>query len=170
MSDDVPAPAGGASAGDDPPRETVTLPDEVAFPRLLDFYDRQDAAHTGVHAFYDHLREGELSTTACDDCGAVHFPPRVVCPACTADALSYTSLPHHGELYSFTEVRGPTPIGMDESPFVVGVVDLGPVRLSARIDDAAYDDLAIGDPVRLKVVDVEGPADLERVFYRFVPV
>lgn len=158
-----------ASRDDDSPRATVSLPDEVAFPRLLDFYDRQDAAHTGIHEFYERLRDGALTTTACDDCGAVHFPPRVVCPECLGDGLSYTSLPDRGVLHSFTEVRGPTPVGMDESPFVVGVVDLGPVRLSARIDDAAYDDLAIGDAVRLAVVDVEGPGDETRVFYRFVP-
>lgn len=154
----------------DPPRETVSLPEEVEFPRLLDFYERQDEAHTGIHPFYEHLRDGRLTTTACDDCASVHFPPRIVCPACTGDALSYTSLPHRGELYSFTEVRGPTPIGMDDAPFVVGVVDLGAVRLSSRIDDADYDDLAIGDPVGLKIVDVVGPGDRERVFYRFVPV
>lgn len=164
MTADTPDPA-----GDDPPRETVTLPDEVALPRLLDFYQRQDAAHTAIHPFYAHLEDGRLTTTACDDCGTIHFPPRIVCPECTGDALSYTSLPHRGELHSFTEVRGPTPVGIDEAPFVVGVVDLGEVRLSARIDDAEYDDLAIGDPVRLKVVDIEGPGDCERVFYRFVP-
>jgi uncharacterized OB-fold protein len=161
---------GPAGPVDDPPRETVTLPDSVAFPRLLDFYERQDAAHTGIHPFYDHLRDGRLTTTVCDDCASVHFPPRIVCPACTSDALSYTSLPHRGELHSFTEVRGPTPIGMDDAPFVVGVVDLGPVRLSARIDDADYGALAIGDTVRLKVVTIEGPGDASRVFYRFVPV
>jgi hypothetical protein len=54
-------------------------------------------------------------------------------------------------------------------PFVVGVVDLGDVRLSARIDDAAYDDLEIGDSVQLKIVDIDGPTDQDRVFYRFEP-
>lgn len=154
---------------DDPPRETVSLPDTVTFPRLLDFYDRQDAAHTGIHPFYEHLQDGQLTTTTCDDCGRVHFPPRIVCPSCTGDDLSYTNLPHRGELHSFTEVRGPTPIGMDDAPFVVGVVDLGPVRLSARIDDADYGALAIGDAVRLKIIDIEGPNAESRVFYRFVP-
>lgn len=154
---------------DDPPRERISLPDAVAFPRLLDFYDRQDAAHTGIHEFYEHLAAGQLTTTECTECDTVHFPPRIVCPTCTGDALSYTPLPHRGTLHAFTEVRGPTPIGMDDAPFVVGVVDLGDVRLSARIDDAAYEELAIGDPVRLKLVEIVGPGDEERVFYRFVP-
>lgn len=75
-----------------------------------------------------------------------------------------------GELYSFTEVRGTAAIGMNEdTPFVVGVVNLSDIRLSARIDDTEYDALTIGDPVRLKIVEINGPTEQNRVFYRFVP-
>ncbi|ELZ28763.1 hypothetical protein C474_14754 [Halogeometricum pallidum JCM 14848] len=155
----------------DPPRDSVSIPDEIELPRLLDFYELQDPEHTQIHEFYDNLREGSFTTTECPDCGAVHFPPRIVCPECHSDDLHYTDLPHEGQLHSFTEVRGTAAIGMtDDPPFVVGVVDLGPIRLSARIDDAAYDDLEIGDPVGLKIMEIEGPADHERVFYRFEPV
>lgn len=155
---------------DEPPRETIELPDRIKFPRLLDFYELQDPDHTRIHEFYANLRDGRLTTTRCRDCEAVHFPPRIVCPECLSDGLSYTPLPHEGRLHSFTEVNGTTAIGMnDETPFVVGTVDLGPVRLSARIDDAEYGDLAIGDPVRLKIVDIDGPEDQHRAFYRFVP-
>ncbi|WP_096390557.1 Zn-ribbon domain-containing OB-fold protein [Halopenitus persicus] len=162
--------AGDEASSEEPPRETVSIPNEVDLPRLLDFYDLQDAEHTGIHEFYDNLRDGDFTTTRCDACGAVHFPPRIVCPECLSDDLSYTSLPHEGTLHSFTEVRGTAAIGMtDDTPFVAGVVDLGDVRLSARIDDASYEDLEIGDPVRLKIVDIDGPTDQDRVFYRFVP-
>lgn len=163
--------SGERTGEDGPPRETVTVPDEVELPRLLDFYDLQDPDHTQIHEFYDNLREGDLTTTQCEGCGELHFPPRVVCPACLSDDLAYTGLPHRGTLHSFTEVRGTAAIGMNEDvPFVAGVVDLGEVRLSARIDDAGYDDLSIGDPVGLKIVDIDGPTDQERAFYRFEPV
>jgi uncharacterized OB-fold protein len=162
--DDTHSGAGG------PPRTTVSVPDTIELPRLLDFYDLQDAEHTRIHEFYDRLREGSLSTTECQDCGELHFPPRVMCPACTSDDLAYVSLPHEGELFAFGAVRGSGPLGMD-TPFVTGVVDLDgvDVQLSARIDGAEYDDLAIGDPVELQVVDVEGPTDQDRVFYQFTP-
>lgn len=154
---------------DDVPRETIQLPETVKLPRSLDFYDLQGPEHTEIHEFYANLRAGSFTTTECLDCGAVHFPPRIVCPECQCDDLSYTALPNEGELYAFSEVRGTAAIGMnDDTPFVVGVVDLGPVRLSARIDDAAYNDLAIGDQVRLKIVDIDGPADEARTFYRFI--
>lgn len=43
------------------------------------------------------------------------------------------------------------------------------MKLSARIDDASYADLEIGDAVELKIVEIDGPTDQERVFYRFKP-
>jgi len=55
-------------------------------------------------------------------------------------------------------------------PFVVAVVDLGPVRLSARVVDAGYEDLSIGDEVELVIVDLDDATDQDRVFFRFTPV
>lgn len=151
-------------------RDAVELPETIELPRLLDFYELQTEEHTGIHEFYENLRDGQLTTTECDDCGELLFPPRVVCPSCQSDDLTYVELPHEGELFAFSEVRAGAPLGMqDDVPFVTGIVDLGEVRLSARIDGASYGDLAIGDPVTLKVVDVDGPADHERVFFRFEP-
>lgn len=151
-------------------RDRVTVPDEIALPRMLDFYDLQTPDRTGIHEFYANLHEGELTTTTCPDCGAVHFPPRIVCPDCLNEDLSYIALPDQGRLFAFSEVRAGAPIGMeDDVPFVVAIVDVGEVRLSARVDDARSEDLAIGDPVELKVVEVDGPADHERVWFRFVP-
>jgi uncharacterized OB-fold protein len=164
--------SGRSDGGSDTPRTTVTIPDSIELPRLLDFYDLQDAEHTRISEFYDRLRDGSLSTTECADCGDLQFPPRVVCPGCTSDDLAYVSLPHEGTLFAFSVVRGSGPLGMTEdTPFVTGVVDLDgvDVTLSARIDGADYDDLSIGDPVTLQVVDIDGPTDQHRVFYRFRP-
>ena len=151
-------------------RDVVEIPKTIELPRLLDFYELQDESHTEIHEFYDNLRDGQLTTTQCRDCGDLQFPPRIVCPECQSDDLEYVDLPHEGTLFAFSTLRAGAPIGMeDDVPFVVGVVDIGDVRLSARIDDAEYDDLEIGDPVQLKIVDIDGPTDQERVFYRFEP-
>lgn len=75
-----------------------------------------------------------------------------------------------GELDAFSTVRAGAPLGVtDDVPFATGVVDLGDVGLSARIDGAGYDDLAIGDTVSLSVGETDGSADHERVFFRFEP-
>ena len=153
---------------DDLTRETISIPDQIELPRLLDFYELQDPEHTQIHKFYENLREGELTTTQCTDCQTLHFPPRIICPECTSDNIEYVSLPHTGELHSFTEVRGTAAIGMNnDTPFVAGVVDLGEISLSARVDNVEYDDLEIGDSVQLKVIELDDSGDQDRVFYRF---
>jgi uncharacterized protein len=159
------------TAGGDTDRERVSVPDQIELPRLLDFYELQTADQTKIHEFYANLRDGQLTTTQCRDCEAIHFPPRIVCPECTGDDLEYIDLPHEGELFAFSEVRGGLPMGLSEHdvPYVVGVIDLGSVKLSGQVDNAAYSDLEIGDPVALKIVEIEGPTDEERVFYRFEP-
>ena len=169
------ADAGGNDERVDPVadggRDRIELPEQIELPRLMDFYELQTAEDTRIHGFYDNLREGDLTTTECRDCGAIHFPPRVVCPECMGDDLEYVELPDRGELFAFSEVRAGAPLGMeDDVPFVIAIVDLGDVQLSARIDDARSDDLEIGDEVELKVLEVGGPADHERVWFRFVPV
>jgi uncharacterized OB-fold protein len=149
-------------------RDRIELPETIELPRLLDFYELQTEDHTGIHKFYENLREGQLSTTQCANCGDLQFPPRIVCPSCQSDDLEYVDLPEEGELFAFSTVRAGAPLGMeDEVPFVTGIVDLGNVQLSARIDGTDYDNLAIGDPVKLKVVQIDGPIDQERVFFRF---
>jgi uncharacterized OB-fold protein len=151
-------------------RDVVEIPKTIELPRLLDFYELQNEATTEIVEFYDNLRDGQLTTTQCEECGELHFPPRIVCPECRSEDLEYVDLPHEGELFAFSTVRAGAPMGMEEEvPFVTGIVDLGPVKLSARIDDAEYDDLAIGDPVEMKIVEIDGPVDHERVFYRFEP-
>ncbi|ELZ24587.1 hypothetical protein C477_00215 [Haloterrigena salina JCM 13891] len=155
----------------DAERERVSVPSKVELPRLLDFYELQTEDQTQIHEFYDNLRDGRLTTTQCCDCDEIHFPPRIVCPECTGDDLEYVDLPDEGELFAFSEVRDGLPLGLSEHdvPYVVAVVDLGPVRLSGWIDNAAYSDLEIGDAVSLKIVEIDGPTDEERVFYRFEP-
>jgi uncharacterized OB-fold protein len=151
-------------------RDVVKLPDQIELPRLLDFYELQTQETTQISEFYDNLADGQLTTTRCTECDELHFPPRIVCPECHSEELEYVDLPHEGELFAFSTVRAGAPMGMeDEVPFVLGIVDLGPVQLSSRIDDAEYDDLEIGDPVEMKVVEIDGPVDHERVFYRFEP-
>lgn len=151
-------------------RDVVVLPDQIELPRLLDFYELQTESTTAIAEFYENLRDGRLTTTTCRDCGELHFPPRIVCPECQSDDLKYVALPHEGELFAFSSVRAGAPLGMeDETPFVIGIVDLGDVKLSARIDDAAYEDLTIGDPVAIEIVEIDGPVDHQRVFYRFTP-
>ena len=139
-------------------------PQETHF--AFDFYPLQSPEQTRIHPFFEHLKKGRLTTTKCASCGALLWQPRVVCPKCNGDRMEWVDLPREGRIYAFTAVYAGAPIGLEKDvPFVVAIVELNgsPLKVVARIDDARYEDLKIGDPVRLKVIEL---AD-GRVWFRF---
>jgi uncharacterized OB-fold protein len=81
------------------------------------------------------------------DCQTVFFPPGPLCPYCGSDDLNWRTA-DEGVLYSFTRQHRTAP-GFD-APLVMGIVELnaGP-RLLALVE-AAYNDLIIGQPVRIE--------------------
>ena len=133
----------------------------------FDFYPLQSPQQTRIAPFFEHLKEGRLTTTKCTKCGALHWQPRIVCPSCNADEPGWVDLPTEGRLFAFTGVYAGAPLGMEKDvPFVVGLVEFAgiPFKIVSRIDDARYEDLRIGDAVRLRVLHL----DDGRVWFRFV--
>lgn len=132
----------------------------------FDFYPLQGADQTRIHPFFENLKAGRLTTTKCATCGALLWQPRVVCPKCNGDAMEWVDLPSEGTLFAFTSVLAGAPLGMEKDvPFVVAVVQLEGValRVVARVDGAAYEDLRIGDPVALRVIELPDG----RTWFRF---
>jgi len=147
-------------------REKIKQPGQIKLPFMLDFYPLQDEKNTRIAQFFKNLKEGRLTTTKCKKCEKPLWAPRIVCPHCLSDDLEWIDLGAEGYLYAFTEIRIGAPLGFTQDvPFCVGLVKIGGVMLSARIDDAKYEDLKVGDKVRLKIVELEDG----RVFYRFTP-
>lgn len=147
--------------------EKIKRPKQIKLPLMLDFYSLQDEKYTKISQFFKNLKEGRLTTTKCRNCGKLLWPPRIVCSECLSDELEWIDLGTEGELYGFTEVRLGAPLGfIHDIPFCVGLVKICGLLISTRIDDAKYEDLKIGDKVRLKVVELEDG----RVFYRFTPI
>jgi len=147
-------------------RERIKQPEQIKLPFMLDFYPLQDEKNTRIAQFFKNLKEGRLTTTKCRNCEKKLWAPRIVCPHCLSEDLEWIDLGIEGDLYAFTEIRIGAPLGFTQDiPFCVGLVKIGGVMLSARIDDAKYEDLKIGEKVRLKIVELEDG----RVFYRFTP-
>jgi len=144
--------------------EKIKRPQKIALPFMLDFYPLQDEKNTRISQFFKNLKEGRLTTTKCKKCGKLLWPPRIICSECLSEDLEWTDLGVEGELYAFTEVKLGAPLGFaEDAPFCIGLVKTGGLLISARIDNAKYEDLKIGDKVKLKIVELED----ERVFYRF---
>jgi len=134
----------------------------------FDFYPVQSPEQTRIHPFFENLKQGRLTTTKCERCGALLWQPRVVCPKCNGDAMEWVDLPKDGTLYAFTAVMAGAPLGMEKDvPFVVAVVQLDgiPLKVVARVDGAKYEDLRMGDPVALRVIELPDG----RAWFRFVP-
>lgn len=144
--------------------EKIKRPENIKLPYMLDFYPLEDEKNTRISQFFKNLKKGRLTTTKCKECGKLLWPPRVVCSGCLSDKLEWADLGIEGKLYAFTEMRAGPPLGFAQDvPFCVGMVEIGNLLISARIDDAKYEDLEIGDKVKLKIVELEDG----RVFYRF---
>jgi len=134
----------------------------------FDFYPLQSPQQTRIAPFFQHLKEGRLTTTKCGRCGALHWQPRIVCPVCNSGELSWVDLPKIAKVFAFTAVYAGAPLGMERDvPFLVGIVEFDgvPIKIVSRIDEARYEELSIGDPLRLKVLDLPDG----RVWFRFVP-
>jgi uncharacterized protein len=159
-----------APASTPPPPEPTAAPARPRVlerrPFLLDFFPLETEKETRLSRFYDRLREGRLSTTRCPKDGLLHWPPRVACPQCHSEELTWVDLPEHGHVYAFSAVLVGAPLGMEaDVPFAVGLVDLDgvPLRLFGRIEGKPWNALRVGEPVRVEAYDIGDG----RSFYRF---
>jgi len=115
-------------------------------------------------------REARLVGARCEACDTHTFPAQSACPRCSA-GMTVVALPRSGQLWSWTVQRTrpkPPYRGPDEfAPFAVGYVDLGPVRVEARLEQNPVEAWRIGDQVQLVAGE---PDDDGNVWsYRFVP-
>ncbi len=155
---------------------------ENLYPVTMDMWPVQAREFNRVYPFYEHLKAGRLTTTRCRTCGAVSYPPRVICPECYSDQLEYIELPKKGKVIVFTETLKGVPLGY-QSPLIHAFIDLGessPVkRLLVRVIHCPAGQLREGDELSLAVFDVpshpiekgrSGTVVSERVFFAFEPV
>ncbi|MEM4677831.1 MAG: OB-fold domain-containing protein [Acidilobaceae archaeon] len=71
----------------------------------------------------------------CTTCGRAHYPPLKVCPYCSSHNLRDVELPRRGKLVSYSIVYATPPDKRERTPLVVGLVDLGVVKLIAELTD-----------------------------------
>lgn len=127
---------------------------EQPYIYTMDPYPQQAPEHNRLHPFYQFLREGRLTTSRCKNCGALPWPPRVVCPECMSDELEWCDLPREGKVYVYSIQEAGLPLGYDP-PVVFAVVDLpNGVRLLSVIEDSDISHLKNGADVELIIKKV----------------
>lgn len=126
-------------------------------------------------AFYEFLGEKRLMGSRCASCGALHVPPRPLCPACFGEEMAWEKMSGRGSLVAFTTVHiAPTAMieaGYDRhNPYCAGIVRLaeGPA-VSAQIlgvDPTRPDEIEIGTPLRVSFVQ-RGEGEQARTYLAF---
>jgi uncharacterized OB-fold protein len=114
-----------------------------------------------------------LEAVKCKACGAIWFPPRLVCAECGKKDFEAVKLSDKGKVTTFTVIRvGPTDFS-DQVPYPVGIVELEDgISIQCQIADCSPEDLKIGMPVKIEFrkVKEEGEAGIICYGYKAVPV
>lgn len=115
------------------------------------------------HSFSHYLGQKKLMASRCAACGALHLPPRAVCPACQAAQMEWFETSGKGRLAAFTAVTiGPSfmieqGFGRD-NPYLTGIVELEEgVKISARLlggDPKNPAAVQIGSPMQVEFIEV----------------
>ncbi|MYN13138.1 DNA-binding protein [Pusillimonas sp. TS35] len=106
----------------------------------------------GADLYYrTQLDQGSFQIQRCASCERSVFYPRMLCPHCGSDNLTWYTPSGEGEVYSTTIVRRKPEHGGD---YNVALIDLKEgVRMMSRVDGIAPDAVQIGMPVKAGVVD-----------------
>ncbi|AGL00071.1 Zn-ribbon domain-containing OB-fold protein [Desulfoscipio gibsoniae] len=148
---------------------------EGKYAVTMDLYPLESKEWNRIYPFYDHLKEGRLTTTVCKDCGKKAYPPRVICPECLSENLEWVDLPTRGRVLVVTEEEVGAPLGF-KTPLIHAIVDLGELILFTKMTGVKMGELKEGDEAKLHVFPVDSvPVDgkkgtviwQERVFYAF---
>lgn len=104
--------------------------------------------------FQRALTNGEIVLPRCDDCGAYHFFPRVLCPHCHGTAISWHPASGKGRVHTTTVVRQKLERGGDYNVCVVELEE--GVRMMSRVEGIAPRDIVIDMVVTAFVGGAEG--------------
>lgn len=112
-------------------------------------------AQTKVAAFVEYLEKGEVVASRCPTCGARYFPPRADCCRCLAADPVFEPIKESGRLISFTTANY-APTGFEaDVPYTLALAEFDGLKVFGRLSpEVPVAELAVGLPVRLKVVEL----------------
>jgi uncharacterized protein len=88
--------------------------------------------------FWEAARDGRLIIQRCSNCGEYVFYPRLACPHCFSEELSWEQASGKGKVYSFSVVTNNAPSDfIEDMPYIVAIIELEEgVRLLSNIVEA----------------------------------
>ena len=119
--------------------------------------------HGASEEFFRRLQEDrQFCATRCTTCGSVAFPPRHHCPDCQEAKVEWVEVGDGATLFAFTSQKRGLRFA---APEVIGVADLPGVGLVMGPIKGSLDELEIGMPLDVEIIDL----DEGMSFHRFVP-
>lgn len=109
--------------------------------------------------FWEAVDRGSFEIQQCDDCGAWIFYPRVLCPSCWSENLTWREASGRGTLRTYSTVERPGHPGWaPAAPYVVALVTLeeGPTMLTLLIHDRNGQAPALGSAVAFSPTEISG--------------
>ncbi len=101
--------------------------------------------------FQHFLGLGEFRLQQCSSCNQYIFYPRVLCPHCGGEELTWQPVSGGGVVYSTTVVRRREDKG---GPYNVAIIELDEgARMMSRVEGIAPDRVAIGTAVTARIID-----------------
>lgn len=122
-----------------------------------------DARDEGYDDFLDAIEDGEPYYLEGPD-GNGALPPKRIDTATGSQELTEEPLPETGEVRTYTQTHVAAPDFVDDAPFVVAVVDFGPVSVTGQIRGMDASDVEIGQEVTIGVGRTETSEDRLVVF------
>ncbi len=102
--------------------------------------------------FWQQLDNGHFTTTQCDDCGRLTFPPKPFCPHCWSKNVRWVDAPNTGKVYSYTTIHVAPAAFAHEAPYRVCIADLdGKLRIATRLVDCAAD-MPLDGPIEVVIL------------------
>jgi uncharacterized OB-fold protein len=126
----------------------------MTYFRAIDPYPLEASDWNSLHAFYEALATGRLTTTRCDGCGHTAWPPRGFCPECGSDRYTWVDLPAEGRVHGFTAQETGLPAGFT-GPRVFAIVKVDGHRIFSILIDADPAKVTIGQRVTLVPIRVD---------------
>ncbi len=106
--------------------------------------------------FWDATARGELLIQECASCRERQFYPRAICTHCGGEPRWLTAS-GRGTIYTFSIIQqNLVPPFEEMSPYVLAMIDLDEgVRMMSNITDCALEDIEIGLPVEVHMVEAK---------------
>jgi uncharacterized OB-fold protein len=100
--------------------------------------------------FWDACAEGRLVLPRCDDCGDLFWYPRLVCPVCGSQSVTYTEVSGRGTIYARAVMRRGDGPYREVAPYVLAMVQLeeGPTMMT-NIVGADPETIVVGQAVHV---------------------